>query len=91
LTIAANVADVLARAGLPQSIVTRMGHQQRAQAGGQLVPYLPVAQLGEQAPGQQQIDHHPRRQHPDPGLGRAGGRQRWSTISNGTIWVSSPR
>jgi hypothetical protein len=40
------------------------------------VPDLPVAQLGEQARREQQVDHHPRRQHPDPGLGRAGGRQR---------------
>ena len=65
-----------ARAGLPQRVVARMGHRQRAQAGGQLVPHLPVAQLGEQAPGQQQVDHHPRRQHTETGLGRAGSRQR---------------
>ncbi len=24
--------------------------------------------------GPKQVDHHPRRQHPDPGLGGAGGR-----------------
>jgi len=36
------------------------------------VPDLPIAQLREQAPGQQQIHHHPRRKNPDPGLNRAG-------------------
>ena len=46
-----------------------------AQPSDQLVPHLPVTHLSEQAPSQQ-VDHHPRRQHPDPGLRRASGRQR---------------
>jgi len=54
------------------------------------VPYLPPAQLGEQAPGQQQTDHHPRRQQASTGLDRAGGGQRRIDLSNGMIWVSSP-
>jgi hypothetical protein len=36
------------------------------------MPHLPIAQLSEQAPGQQHIDHHPGRQHPHPPLHRAG-------------------
>jgi hypothetical protein len=38
-----------------------VGQVQTIQAGHQPMPHLPVAQLGEQAPGQQQIHHHPRR------------------------------
>ena len=64
------------RAGLPQGVITGTGRRQRAQAGDQLVPHLPVPQLSEQAPGQQQVDHHPRRQHPKTRLSRAGSRQR---------------
>src|SRR5215467_1026559 len=61
-------------AGLPQRVIAWAGHRQRAQPSGQLVPHLPVAQLSEQAPRQQQVDHHPRRQYTDPGLGRGGQR-----------------
>ena len=43
-------------------------HGQPAQPGGQAVPDLRVAQLGEQAPGQQQVDHDPGRQDPDTAL-----------------------
>ena len=43
-------------------------HGQPAQPRGHAVPDLRVAQLGEQAPRQQQVDHDPGRQVPDPAL-----------------------
>ena len=64
------------RTSLPQRIITRPGRQQLTQASGQLVPHLPVPQPLEQAPGQQQVDHYPRRQDAKTGLSRAGGLQR---------------
>jgi hypothetical protein len=42
--------------------------RQPVQPGRQPVPDLHIAKLGEQAPGQQQADHDPGRQVPDPGL-----------------------
>jgi hypothetical protein len=49
-----------------------------------------VTELGEQRGRQQQVDHDPRRQRPQPLLNAVGLGQRGTTISNGTIWVSSP-
>ena len=49
----------------------RPGRRQTAQARGQAVPDLGVAQLGEQAPGQQQADHDPGRQIADAALDTA--------------------
>jgi hypothetical protein len=37
----------------------RGSHRQALQAGHQPLPHLPVAKIGEQAAGQQQIHHHP--------------------------------
>jgi hypothetical protein len=49
----------------------RAGHREPLQTSRHAGPDLPVAQLGEQAPGQQKVDHDPGRQgtHPplDPG------------------------
>ena len=39
-------------------------HRARVSAGGQFAPHTAVADLGEQAAGQQQVDHHPRGQVP---------------------------
>jgi site-specific DNA recombinase len=47
-------------------------HRQAGQARGEPVPHPQVSQFREQAPGQQQVDHHPRRQVPDPRLHRSG-------------------
>jgi hypothetical protein len=43
-------------------------HGQPAQSRGQPVPDLRAAQIGEQAPGQQQAGHDPGRQDPHPPL-----------------------
>jgi hypothetical protein len=66
-------------------------HGQPAQSRGHAVPDLDIAQLGEQAPGQQQVNHDARRQDPHPPLGRHVSSSTASTISNGTCCVSSPR
>ncbi len=47
-------------------------HRQAGQARGELGPRPRVPQLREQARGQQQVHHHPRRQIPDQRLHRPG-------------------
>ena len=51
------------------------GQREAVKAGAQPLPDLPIAQLGEQAPGHQQIHHHPGGQGTQARLGPAGGGQ----------------
>ena len=50
----------------------RGGQRQAVKAGAQALPDLPITQLGEQAPGHQQLHHHPGRQVTEAGLCPAG-------------------
>jgi hypothetical protein len=59
-------------AGVGEGRGGRGGQLEAVKPGGQALPDLAIAQLSEQAPGQQQIHHHPRRQVADAGLGPAG-------------------
>ena len=46
----------------------RCRRRDTSQPSGELAPHPRIPQLREQAPGQQQVDHHPRRQGPYPPL-----------------------
>jgi hypothetical protein len=62
-------ADPTAGRGQPRG--TRAGNAQPVQPGDQPAPHLLIAAPFEQRGGQQQIDHDPRRQVPDPPLDAA--------------------
>jgi hypothetical protein len=59
-------------AGLAQGTGRGRGYWHAVQAGDQPPPYLGVADLGEQARGEQQVDHDPGRQNPNPMLQPSG-------------------
>jgi hypothetical protein len=61
-----------ALAGLAQRAGARARRRERPEPRAHPVPDLPVAQFGEQRGGQQQVDHHPRRQQPHPRLRPSG-------------------
>jgi hypothetical protein len=72
-------ADPIRRRAWDSAEAVRGGHRNSiapVEASDQPPPHLCVAELGEQPGREQEIDHHPRGQIPDPRLNRAGLRQR---------------
>jgi len=64
----------------------RRRHRKADQACGEPGSHPGISQPGKQAPGQQQVDHHPRRQVPDP-----QGLRCWSHRLNSRIQTLTTR